>query len=47
MIERIRAKVKLGLKLTKKERSMYLLYIANKQEREEFLRREKELKNEI
>ena len=39
----IRAKVTLGLPLTKKERVYYLLFIATFDEMEAFLKREKEV----
>ena len=41
MKERIKAKVVLGLPLTRYERGMYLLFIATSEETKEFLRKEK------
>lgn len=46
MNERIRAKTKLGLPLTERERALFLLFIANDKELKEFLKREKEVTNE-
>lgn len=45
MNERIRAKAKLGLPLTERERALFILFIASDKELKDFLKREKE-KNE-
>lgn len=41
-MEKIRAKVLLGLPLTKHERALYLLFIASEEEMHEFLAQEKQ-----
>ena len=44
-VNRIKSKVALGIKLTDKERSFYLLYVATSQEVNEYLKNEKEIRS--
>ena len=41
MQDKIKCKAKLGLPLTKRERAIYLLFIASDEEAKDYLRREK------
>jgi hypothetical protein len=43
MFDKITSKVKLGMKLDNYEKAVYLLFIANEKEADEFLKSEKEL----